>query len=246
MNPLNIRIIAVLLALGILACNGAGLTPPETPTEFALATLVIETPAPTANLTQDDSVSPTIEPPSTTPVTSVVAPSPQIIETPTTIAANPSDTSPSGQRFILLVDPLDEPEFYCVDVPGAGRSLNLEADLHAHTCKPLPQAEDELFTFNSPGEGQFRMEAYDLCMEAREAEEGAALILQTCSDSALQRFTLTTKGLILLNDGISENLCLAVAPGEGIPTGGPSHLRRHLGLQGCDSVPEARSVWSLQ
>ena len=50
--------------------------------------------------------------------------------------------------MIQLRDPLDEPEYYCVDVPGFGRSLNLEGALTAHTCKP--NADDELFIYRSP------------------------------------------------------------------------------------------------
>ena len=31
-------------------------------------------------------------------------------------------------------------------------------------------------------------------------------------------------------------LCLAGDPGDGIPTGGPSHLLRDMALESCDSV----------
>ena len=31
--------------------------------------------------------------------------------------------------LIQLIDPLDEPEFYCVDVPGFGASLDLQSPL---------------------------------------------------------------------------------------------------------------------
>ena len=59
----------------------------------------------------------------------------------------------------MLRDPLDEPEFYCVDVAGFGSNLNLNSPLQAHTCKP--GADDELFIFNHPTPGQFYMGAYD-------------------------------------------------------------------------------------
>ena len=79
-----------------------------------------------------------------------------------------TSSSPSGQTsselastagLIQLQNPLDEPEFYCVDVPGAGLSLNLQSALQAHTCK-LTAAEDETFTFNYPSVGQIYMEAF--------------------------------------------------------------------------------------
>ena len=65
----------------------------------------------------------------------------------------------------MLRDPLDEPEFYCVDVAGFGNNLNLNSPLQAHTYKP--GADDELFIFNHPTPGQFYMEAYDVCSRRR-------------------------------------------------------------------------------
>ena len=139
--------------------------------------------------------------------------------------------------FIQLTDPLDEPEYYCVDVPGAGRNVRLQSALQAHTCKPVATAADELFTMDHPGEGQIYMEAYDLCVEAEAPNAGASLHLQRCSGSPLQRFALDNDRL-RLGGGAQDGLCLAVASGSGIPTGGPSHLRRELTLEGSP-VPVA-------
>ncbi len=103
-----------------------------------------------------------------------------------TAVTQPTDSSPSGQAgsnpaptagLIQLRDPLDEPEYYCVDVPGAGLSLNLQSSLQAHTCK-LSAAEDETFTFNYPSVGQIYMEAYEMCVEAGSVAAGAELRLQ--------------------------------------------------------------------
>ena len=104
------------------------------------------------------------------------------------VASQPAITN--GPVFIQLTDPLDEPEFYCVDVPGAGRGVRLDSNLQAHTCKPISEAEDELFILNRPSEGQIFMEAYGLCVEAELAIDGASLRLQPCSDSPLQIFVL--------------------------------------------------------
>ena len=75
-----------------------------------------------------------------------------------------TSTSPEHDTLLQLIDPLDEPEFYCVDVPGFRDSLQTDRPLQAHTCKP--GADDELFLFNRPADGQISMPAYDLCMEA--------------------------------------------------------------------------------
>ena len=157
-------------------------------------------------------------------------------------ASQPAITN--GPVFIQLTDPLDEPEFYCVDVPGAGRGVRLDSDLQAHTCKPISEAEDELFTLNHPNEGQIFMEAYGLCVEAELAIDGASLRLQPCSDSPLQFFVLENDSVRLISQGLF-GLCWAVAPGIGTPTGGPSHLRRDLTLEKCDTIEPALSSWSV-
>ena len=160
-------------------------------------------------------------------------------------ASQPADTvaievaaEHSGGTLIQLADPLDEPEYYCVDVPGFGARLNLGAALMAHTCKP--RADDEMFAVNRPRPGNLAMPAYELCMAADSATGGAQLHLQECSDSALQRFAHQAGGLLVLS---GTELCLAVAPEAGRPTGGPSHLRRDLSLQPCSTTEPELTSW---
>ncbi|MCY3991536.1 MAG: RICIN domain-containing protein [Caldilineaceae bacterium] len=151
---------------------------------------------------------------------------------------------PSTVGLIQLRDPLDEPEYYCVDVPGFGRSLNLQGALTAHTCKP--GADDEMFLFNSPAAGQISMPAYDLCVEASGEEAGSTLQLAGCSDAPLQRFRYEENGRIRLEKWTADGeLCLTVGPEPGEPTGGPSHLRRTLTLETCSQVDESRVLWTV-
>ena len=144
--------------------------------------------------------------------------------------------TPSAESLIMLQDPLDEPEFYCVDVAGFGSNLNLNAPLQAHTCKP--GADDELFIFNHPGPGQFFMDAYDVCLEAGDG----VLYVKACSDSEKQRFELSSDGTLRLQD---SDQCVAVQSGEGQPAGGRSHVRRDLLLQDCADVEQSLSRWVL-
>lgn len=165
--------------------------------------------------------------------------SPMLIQV-TLIAAMALPVLGQAEGLIELVDPLDEPERYCVDVPGWGNRLNLNAALMAHTCKP--GAADELFTINQPAAGQLYMRAYDRCATAESDQAGAELFLKPCDSSPLQRFAFDSGGKIRLASG---SVCLAVADGVGQPTGGPSHLRRDLRLELCESVEESRSDWKL-
>ena len=146
----------------------------------------------------------------------------------------------AAEGLVRLIDPLDEPEHYCLDVPGWGRRLNLDAPLMAHTCKP--GAADELFVPDRPNPGQLYMRAYDRCAAADSSRPGAEVSMKECSSSQLQRFSFADDGRIRL---AGSDLCLAVAGGEGTPTGGPSHLRRDLSLQPCGTVEPSLSIWTL-
>lgn len=160
-------------------------------------------------------------------------PPPTVAPSPT---AAPAVPTPSAESLIMLQDPLDEPEFYCIDVAGFGSNLNLNAPLQAHTCKP--GADDELFIFNHPGPGQFSMDAYDVCLEGGDG----VLYVRACSDSQKQRFALSSEGTLRLQD---SDLCVAVQSGEGQPAGGRSHVRRDLLLQNCAEVEQNLSRWVL-
>ena len=161
----------------------------------------------------------------------MTAPSP----TPTMTPGVTADT-PLSESLIKLVDPLDEPEFYCVDVVGHRAGVRLDRALHAHTCKP--GFEDELFVFHTPDAGQLYMKAYDLCLEAR----GNLIYLETCSDSAMQRFDFGDDGT-LRPEG--TDICLAVEAGSGQQAGGVSHVRRDLMFVPCDTVDADLSRWTM-
>ena len=162
---------------------------------------------------------------------------------PTFTAPAIANSTQAAPVFIRLADPLDEPEFYCVDVPGAGRGVRLDSPLQAHTCKPVAEAADELFTMNQPSDLQIYMPAYDLCLASSGPGAGAVLRLQPCADSPLQRFVYTPDGYILPQG--QDQICLVIDPGPGIPTGGPSHLRRDLSLEDCEGTEPSLVHWLL-
>ena len=159
------------------------------------------------------------------------------------VAAETVRLSPATVGLIQLNVQLYEPEYYCVDVPGFGRNLNLQGALTAHTCKP--GADDEMFLLDSPSPGQISMPAYNLCMEAGSAMPGSTVQLSDCSTAPLQQFQYTDSGQIRLMNDSGEGLCLTVASEAGEPTGGPSHLRRDLTLESCDLAEAARSRWTV-
>ena len=163
----------------------------------------------------------------------------------TSIAAPTSiPLSPSSDSLIQLIDPLDEPEYYCIDVPGAGNGVRLEEPLQAHTCK-LQGQEDELFTIAETGVGPLHMAAYSLCVQADAAESGSQLHLGECADSSLQVFHYSgdDHSVRLVHDSL--RLCVVVEAAAGQPTGGPSHLRLDLLLLPCGEVPGNLREWQF-
>ena len=115
--------------------------------------------------------------------------------------------------------------------------------LQAHTCKPVAEAADELFVINQPSDQQFYMPAYNLCLASSGPGAGAILHLQGCDDTPLQRFVYNPNGYILLVG--QGHMCLVIDSGPGIPTGGPSHLRRDLRLEDCEEIEPSLAQWLL-
>ncbi len=200
-------------------------------------------PAPTPEAAPTYAAESTATPAPVQPTPTAAAPTPTAsAPTPGTSSAAGIDVDPAkaDATLVQLVDALDEPEFYCVDVPGFGASLNLQSDLTAHTCKP--GADDEMFALNQPGPGNLYMPAYDLCLEADGTDARVQLRLRECSDSAMQRFDIDLDGALVLS---GTALCMAVSPEDGEPTGGPSHLRRDLLMLDCAETEPALSQWTF-
>ena len=159
--------LALALAFSLSGCGQEETGPGTVPTADAAAPTAAPTPAPA--------------PQPTTP------PEPAAVSEPTLPAAAESEppaadfpdallgNSGGEATLVQLVDPLDEPEFYCVDVPGFGAGLNLAAAMTAHTCKP--GADDELFRTGAPLPGNLLMPAYQLCLEAAAAA-GVTCVIQ--------------------------------------------------------------------
>ena len=191
----------------------------------------IPTAAPIPTTTRSALPAPTLEP--ETAAIPTAAPTPTATRPATPSPTLAPETAPT---LLQLADPLDEPEFYCVDVPGFRDSLRTDRPLQAHTCKP--NAADELFIADRPETGQFLMPAYDLCMTA----EGNQVYTRLCAATPAQQFVHRDDLTIRT---AAADLCLSVAGGSGEPAGGRSHLRRDLRLLPCSGVEPALSQWLM-
>ena len=142
---------------------------------------------------------------------------------------------------VRLVDPLDEPEFYCLDLSGWGDHLKLEDPLQAHTCKTRG-AGDQMFAIK---DGKILVGETDRCLQVAvssgKALAGSAILARTCSDSAMQAFTLEEDGRISVT---GSDLCVA-AGDESTDASGPSHVWRVLSAERCDSVSDELMTWQV-
>ena len=150
-------------------------------------------------------------------------------------------TQAADGDLVRLVDPLDEPKFYCLDLSGFGDHLRLEDPLQAHTCKGAEPA-DQLFTVV---DGKITVDDTDRCLQAAvssgEPLAGVSIIARPCTDTPLQALNLEANGQIKLGE---SELCVAAGT-ESTAASGPSHVWRVLSVQNCESVDSARSVWQV-
>ncbi|MEM7670455.1 MAG: ricin-type beta-trefoil lectin domain protein [Pseudomonadota bacterium] len=157
-----------------------------------------------------------------------------------------------------LVRFLDEPDGYCLDVPGPAGSELLEVPLVAHTCHPDPYA-DQVFRFNQNGSGEIRWttEVHDLCFTPDAIEAGSRLHLRTCGEHPAQDFEYTEGQELKLTEA---DLCIHVErrgagprqpPGKGQDAYGRglsvnaqyTHLMRFLELRTCGDGDASMFRW---
>ncbi len=248
-----ITLVVALLLTALAACRQADAPEPAAPTNAATGSGSTAAAADPMVAPETEALSPVSSGVAAIAIAEATAAAPRSapdpsVSAPSTTSAAPGTTNTpaapefptagavSGDTLIQLIDPLDEPEFYCVDIRGFGSSLETGSSLQAHTCKP--GAADKLFRFNYPGPGQFQMPAYELCLEA----EAGLAYTRDCTGELVQQFKHGADGTIRTAAG---NSCLSVDPSEGEPTGGRSHLRRDLQFLPCAAAERQLSRWSL-
>jgi hypothetical protein len=158
-----------------------------------------------------------------------------------------SGASSTGQW--RLVDPLDEPEGYCADIPGHLDTLRLDDPMQAHTCKSVDDTcdamDDQVFTADAPFPGMIYAVFHDRCVGAPEVVSGGDIFFLACDvASSGQGWSLDAEGRI--HAAADDSLCWAVATGaEGDVAGGESNLRRPMALRTCGSIDAAYTTWQV-
>lgn len=149
---------------------------------------------------------------------------------------------------IMLVDRLDEPRGYCLDVVGPQARATPQKGIHAHTCYSYQGgiAVDQAFDLAQIAAGRFLLPHFNVCLGLGTVSAGSTLRLSGCDSAPTQRFEFTAAGRIV--SLAAPSLCLTIADGAGTPGGGgrPVHVLRRLTVESCDEKSSARQTWRLR
>ncbi len=148
---------------------------------------------------------------------------------------------------VVLVDRLDDPRGFCLDIRGHKQRARPNRGLQAHSCYSYQGqiGVDQGFDSDAIKAGRFHMPGFDVCMTA-PGEAGARLGLAQCDGSPGQAFSMTPNGAIVA--GSAPTLCVTVAGGESRQGGGgqPVHLIRGLTLEECDQARTRYQRWRVR
>ncbi len=154
-------------------------------------------------------------------------------------------SAPHAQEFmggnLMLTDALDAPKRYCLDLEGYAFITDLDAPVIVHSCKE-GFFKDGTWIVDYPQPGQIYLPEYELCAAAESLQEGANIILQSCSDAPSQHFVFRDDGKIEVMSDSPEKFCLAVGE-TSRPTG--NNLRRQTRMTSCDETNESFTQWIL-
>ena len=149
---------------------------------------------------------------------------------------------------IYLLNQLDDPRGFCIDIKGHKLKAQINKGLQAHTCYSY-QGEislDQSFNSRKLTKNQFVLTSFNVCMEASSLTPSANLRLRKCDRNKLQNFEWSIGNKIHLIG--NRKLCLTVDQGQSKKGGGgsPVHLMRNLSLELCTESLNPYQTWSVR
>ena len=149
---------------------------------------------------------------------------------------------------IYLLNQLDDPRGFCIDIKGHKFKAQINKGLQAHTCYSY-QGEispDQGFNSRKLTKNQFILTSFNVCMEASSLTPSANLRLRKCDRNKLQNFGWSVEDKIHLIG--NRKLCLTVGQEQSKKGGGgyPVHLMRNLSLELCSKSLDPYQAWSTR
>ncbi len=149
---------------------------------------------------------------------------------------------------IYLLNQLDDPRGFCIDIKGHKLKAQINKGLQAHTCYSYQEeiSPDQGFSSSKLTKHQFILPSFNVCMEASSLTPSTKLRLRKCDRKKLQNFELSSKNEIRLIS--NRKLCLTVDQGKSKKGGGgsPVHLMRNLSLEICNDSLNSYQAWGVR
>jgi hypothetical protein len=122
---------------------------------------------------------------------------------------------------INLIDPLDEPRGWCVDLFAHLTNAIPLGGFQGHSCfldMGRGATQDQGFDVEMiKDQGKFRLAHFDMCMTLQEPKSGSYVALEPCVDEPAQKFKMNADGTIVPQS--APQLCLTLGDTT-IPGGG--------------------------
>lgn len=162
---------------------------------------------------------------------------------------------------INLVQPLDEPRGWCVDLFAHLTNAMPLGGFQGHTCFTYMgrgPTEDQGFEIAAiKDSGKFRLAYFNMCMTMQEPRPGSYVGAEPCVDEPAQKFTMQPDGRIV--SASSPQLCLTLGdrtvPGGGrlVPAGSRPPANnfdipqiRRLSFETCSAAMSKLQTWQLR
>ena len=149
---------------------------------------------------------------------------------------------------IYLLNQLDDPRGFCIDIRGHKSNAKIDKGLQAHTCYSYQGkiSPDQGFDSLKLTKNQFILPFFNVCMEASSPKASSNLKLGKCDRNKLQNFEWSNKNEIRLIS--NRKLCLTVDQEQSKKGGGgsPVHLMRNLSLELCTEPLNSYQTWGVR
>ena len=149
---------------------------------------------------------------------------------------------------IYLLNQLDDPRGFCIDIKGHKLKAQINKGLQAHTCYSYQGkvSPDQGFNSRKLTKNQFILTSFNVCIEASSLTPSANLRLRKCDHNKLQNFEWSIEDKIHLIG--NRRLCLTVDQGKSKKGGGgsPIHLMRNLSLEFCAESLNPYQAWGAR
>ena len=166
-----------------------------------------------------------------------------ITVTLTLVLSGLSIQSSAQSMFLRSMHELEDPRGYCLDIPGFGAGIQLDAPITTHTCKySLPGFDvDEIFEH---ADGKLMLVNYDRCLSADAMKAGRADVNSIdCGDA--HEWQVHADGRVTPTADSSQCLTLAaerVFVNTSIGTV-PPYSSRAVSLEPCTAEASYRQRW---